>query len=271
MRRRRILLVVAIALAASAAGAALVATRPASPFETTLEFRIRDRVSGEAVWDVTVTIQDRFLRTYNAGAGEPLVFTRLTPGPAVLEVAAPDYQPVKVPITLRRGRNRIDEPVDLVGLQIPNLSHFMVTEEVSGAELHATIWPISNEGPAVVNHPALDLWVGVRISAQRPGGTRGETLFAGEIEWRWDPAPGVLARYRAQIPLGQIDDGGASPVVIDYLVVVPDPLAIERDEAAAIVTAAWTEREPASLPAYLARYGDRFDFSLHTSWNVSRP
>ena len=59
--------------------------------------------------------------------------------------------------------------------------------------------------------------------------------------------------------------------MIDYLVIVPDPLAIERDEVAAIVTAAWTDREPASLPAYLARYADRFDFYFHTSWNLSRP
>ena len=81
----------------------------------------------------------------------------------------------------------------------------------------------------------------------------------------------MLARYRARIPLGEIDDGGAVPLVIDYLVVVPDPLAIERDEVAAIVTAAWTDREPVALPAYLAQYADRFDFSLHTSWNLRRP
>ena len=271
MGRRRFSLAVAIAVAAAGTVAALVALRSAPPFETTLEFHVRDRVSGGPVWDATVTIQDRFLRTWYAGAGEPLVFTRLAPGPAVLEVAAPDYQPMKVPIELRRGTNRIDEPIELVGMRIPDLSHFMVTEDVSGAELHATIWPISHQGPAVVNHPALDLWVGARVSAQGPGGTRGETLFAGEIVWNWDAAPGVLARYRARIPLEQIDDGGASPLVIDYLVVVPDPLAIERDEVAAVVTAAWTAIEPASLPAHLAQYADRFDYYLHTSWNLSRP
>ena len=182
MGRRRILRVVAIAVAAAGAVAALAALVSAAPFETTLEFRIRDRVSGGPVWAATVTIQDRFLRTYYAGAGEPLVFARLAPGEAVLAVSAPDYQPMKVSITLRRGGNRIDEPIDLVGLRIPDLSHFMVTEDVSGSDLLATIWPISHQGPAVVNHPALDLWIGARISAQLPGGTRGETLFAGEIE-----------------------------------------------------------------------------------------
>ena len=271
MGRRPIAFVVAITAAAAGTAAALAALVSAAPFETTLEFRIRDRVSGGPVWAATVTIQNRFLRTYYAGAGDPLVFTRLAPGPAVLEVAAPDYQPMTVPIELRRGRNRLDEPIDLVGLQIPSLSHFMVTEDVSEGELHATIWPISYQGPAVVNHPALDLWVGARISAQLPGGIRGETLFAGEIEWSWDPAPGSLARYRARIPLDEAGEGGAAPLVIDYLVIVPDPLAIERDEVAAIVTAAWAELEPASLPAYLARYADRFDFSLHTSWDLNRP
>ena len=271
MGRRRISLVAAIAVAGAGAVAALAALVSAAPFETRLEFRIRDGVSTGAVWDATVTLQDRFLRAWYAGDEDTLVFARLDPGEATLEVSAPDYQSVSVPVTLRRGRNRIDEPIDMTGLRIPGLSHFMVSEDVSGSDLHATFWPLSSQGPAVVNHPALDLWIGARISTQLSGATRGETLFAGEIEWSWDQSRKALARYRARIPLEQIEDRGAALLVIDYLVIVPDPLAIERDEVAAIVTAAWTDREPASLPAYLAQYADRFDFSLHTSWNLSLP
>ena len=271
MGRRTISLVAAIAVAAAATVAALVALVSTAPFETTLEFRIRDGVSTGPVWNATATVQNRFQRTWHAGDGDTLVFTRLRPGEAMLEVSAPDYQSVSVPVTLRRGRNRIDGPIDMNGLRIPGLSHFMVSEDLSGSDLHATFWPLSSQGPAVVNHPALDLWIGARISSQQPGATRGETLFAGEVEWNWDPSPKALARYRARIPLERIEERGAAPLVIDYLVIVPDPLAIERDEVAAIVTAAWTDREPASLPAYLARYADQFDFSLHTSWNLSRP
>ena len=280
MGRRRISLVAAVA--AAGAVAALAALVAAAPFETTLEFHIRDRVTGGAVRNATVTLQDRFLRAWYAGDGDTLVFSRLDPGEATLEVSAPDYQSRKVPVTLRRGRNRIDEPIDMTGLRIPGLSHFMVSEDVSGSDLYATFWPLSSQGPAVVNHPALELWIGARISAQRSGAgaatdaggagpARGETLFAGELEWIWDSSPKALARYRARIPLEPIEAGGATLLVIDYLVIVPDPLAIERDEVAAIVTAAWTGREPASLPAYLARYADRFDFYLHTSWNLRRP
>ena len=170
----------------------------------------------------------------------------------------------------------------MTGLRIPDLSHFIVSEDLSGSDLHATFWPLSSQGPAVVNHPALDLWIGARISTQLSGGraataaggagaTRGETLFAGEIEWSWDPSRKALARYRARIPLEEIGEGGAALFVIDYLVIVPDPLAIVRDEVAAIVNAAWTDREPASLQAYLAQYADRFDSYFHTSWNLSRP
>ena len=279
MGRRRISFVIVIA--AAGVIVALVGLLSISPFETTLEFRIRDHVSRGAVWNATVTLQDRFLRTYYAGDGDPLLFARLDPGAATLEVSAPDYQSMSVPITLRRGRNRIDEPIDMIGLRIPDLAHFIVSEDLSGSDLHATIWPISNRGPAVVNHPALDLWIGARISAQlsgghaatadsRAGATRGETLFAGEIEWSWDPSLKALARYRARIPLEDIEESEAVLFVIDYLVIVPDPLAIERDEVAAIVTAAWTDLEPASLQAYLAQYADRFDFYIHTSWNLSR-
>lgn len=271
MGRRRVWAGVSIAVAAAGAVAALVALVSAAPFETTLEFRIRDRVSTGAVWNATVTLQDRFLRTWHAGDGDTLVFSRLRPGEATLEVSAPDYQSVSVPVTLRRGSNRIEEPIDMTGLRIPGLSRFMVSEDPSGSELHATFWPLTSQGPAVVNHPALDLWIGVRISTQLAGATRGATLFAGEIDWSWDQSRKALARYRARIPLERIEDRGAAALVIDYLVIVPDPLAIERAEAAAIVTAAWTDREPASLPAYLAQYADRFDFSLHTSWNLRRP
>ena len=271
MGRRRIWVVAAVAVAAAGVVATLAAFVSAAPFETTLEFRIRDRVSTGAVWNATATLQDRFLRSWYAGDGDTLVFSRLNPGEATLEVSAPDYRSVSVPVTLRRGRNRIDEPIDLTGLRIPGLSHFMVSEDASGSDLYATLWPLSSEGPAVVNHPALELWIGARISAQRDGAIRGETLFAGEIEWSWNSSRKALARYRARIPLEQIEAGGATLFVIDYLVIVPDPLVIERDEVAAIVTAAWTDREPASLPAYLSRYADRFDFYLHTSWNLRRP
>ena len=271
MSRRRIWLVAASAVVAAGAVAALAALVSAAPFETTLEFRIRDRVTRGAVWNVTVTLQDRFLRSWYAGDGDTLVFTRLRPGEATLEVSAPDYRSASVPVTLRRGRNRLDEPIDMTGLQIPGLSRFMVSEDLSESELHATLWPLTSQGPAVVNHPALDLWIGARISTQLPGPIRGETLFAGEIEWSWDQSRKALARYRARLPLEQIEARGGTPLVIDYLVIVPDPLAIERDEVAAIVTAARTDREPASLPAYLARYADRFDFYLHTSWNLRRP
>ena len=269
-RRRRISS--AIVISAVGAVAAPVALLFAVPFETTLEFRIRDRVSGGAVWNATVTLQDRFLRTYYAGGGESLVFTRLDPGQATLEVSAPDYQSMSVPVTLRRGRNRIDEPIDMIGMRIPDLSHFILSEDFSGSTRYAAIWPISNRGPAVVNHPALDLWIGARISTQLSGATRGETLFAGEIEWSWDHSPEALSRYRARIPLEEIEEREAVTFVIDYLVIVPDPLAIERDEVAAIVTAAWTELDaPAALEPYLAQYVDRFDFYVHTSWNLSRP
>lgn len=273
-RRRRIprVAVIGAAAAAIAAAAGLLA---AVPFETTLEFRIRDRVSRGAVWNATVTIRDRFLRAYHAGGGDSLVFSRLAPGAATLTVSAPNYQTVSVPVTLRRGRNRIAEPIEVIGLKIPELARFIVSEELSGAPPQATIWPLSKEGPAVVNHPALDLWIGARISTQPAGGqaaARGETLFAGELEWSWDHSPDALARYRARLPLEAIAQAGAGRFAIDYLLIVPDPLAIERGEVAAIVAAAWTASvDPAALRTYLTRYADRFDFYVHTSRNLSRP
>ena len=96
-RRTRILLgisaVVLLAAAAAILGALL--TR-----DTVLELRVRDAVSHRWVWDLTLRLQDRELRSFYQSdtALRTFRFTHLRPGPATLQLSAPDYQALSVPV-----------------------------------------------------------------------------------------------------------------------------------------------------------------------------
>ena len=116
------------------------------------------------------------------------MFTRLQPGPATLEISAPSYVAQTIPVTLKRGANRLAEPVELVGYEIPDLVQWIIFENHAGNDIVQELRPVSSAGPAVINHPAMDLWIGARISVQvkdgvpvreetDTGAARGEELF----------------------------------------------------------------------------------------------
>ena len=251
--------------------------------ETTFEFQLRDSVSHSAVWDATVTLQDRYLRSfYQSDNGiKTLRFRSLRPGDAVVEVSAPAYQGVSVPVRLGRGKNRLDEPIDLAGLYIPGLSRFVISETHVEGEPWARLLPIDDSGPAIAQYPAVDLWIGARISVQLSDGVasrersvsgagRGQTRFAGELEWIWDSSPTALAKYRARLPVAAFAAEDASFYVIDYLIIVPKSLETEREAIEEIATEAWTLTGPVELTNYLDQFSE-FDYYISTNWNVGWP
>jgi hypothetical protein len=280
MKTRRILIpvFVILALAAVAVGVYLVM----NPVQTTLQFEVRDSVSKAWVWDATLQLQGRVIRAYYQSdrGPTPFVFTGLKPGTAELEISAPAYVSVTIPITLKRGENRLPEPIDLVGYEIPGLSRFIVFEERDGADLVQEIRPVSKDGPAVLNHPCLDLWIGARITVQiknglpvqqetEEGSERGEELFKGILKWQFDPTPETTFRYSSRIPGADIRPNQDPYWVIDYLIVTPDPRKIKRDELEAIMDKAWS-LPPAAIAGYLKPYEDQGVLTpyIFTSWNV---
>jgi hypothetical protein len=211
---------------------------------------------------------------------EPQRFTRLKPGPATLEIGAPSYQPVSRQLTLKRGSNRLPEPIELVGLEIPELKSFIMFEDLVGSDVQVEIRPVSNAGPAVLNHPCLDLWIGARVTVQlknglpvqeetEVGSTRGEELFRGRIEWKFDPYPETVFRYSAVVPGAKIKPSSAPYRVVDYLVVLPRPLAITRQELEEIMEKTWTLK-PEAVEGYLRPYEEqgKIRVEVFTSWNV---
>ena len=277
--RRALLAALASAAVVAAAAAVYVAGNPA---DTTYEFVVRDAVSGNWVWDATFRLQGRVIRShFQSDRGpRPQVFTRLQPGPATLEISAPSYEARTIPVTLKRGANRLAAPVELVGSAIPDLAEWIVFEQWEGNDVVQELRPVSSAGPAVTNHPALDLWIGARISVQvkdgvpareetDAGAARGEELYRGKLQWTWDAAPETTFRYSASISGAEIKANSAPYWVIDYLIVVPAPAADDAAEIDRIMEQAW-ELPPEAIAARLEPHEKAGTLSAYqfTSWNV---
>jgi hypothetical protein len=253
-----------------------------NPVVTTLEFQARDAVSKNWVYDATFRLQDREIRSFFQSDRGPQVqrFTNLKAGEATLELSAPHYVPISYKLVLRKGKNRIESPFDLVGYEIPELKEFIIFEEKNGNDIKCEIRPVSKAGPAVVNHPCLDLWIGARVSVQmknglpvqqetETGSVRGEELFRGRIDWQFDPYPETVFRYSALIPGARIKPSKAPFWVVDYLIVVPDPRQLSKDELNGIMEKAGA-LSPEELQKYLQPYEKEQKLTTYvfTSWNV---
>jgi hypothetical protein len=280
MKGKQILipLIVVAVIAAVAVSTYLVM----NPVVTTLEFQARDAVSKNWVYDATFRLQNREIRSFfqSDRGPEEQRFSNLKTGKATLELSAPHYVPVSYPLVLKRGQNRIESPFDLVGYEIPELKEFIIFENKTGNDIQCEIRPASKAGPAVVNHPCLDLWIGARVSVQmknglpvqqetESGSVRGEELFRGRIDWHFDPYPETVFRYSALIPGAKIKPTKAPYWVVDYLIVVPDPRKISKEELNGIMENAGA-LTPEELQKYLQPYQkeQKLETYVSTSWNV---
>jgi hypothetical protein len=280
MKTRRVLIpVLIIALIVAVAVVVYVAM---NPVDTTLEFVARDAVSKGWVWDATFSLQGRVIRSHFQSDRGPLPqrFTHLEPGEATLELSAPSYVSQTITVNLKRGENRLPEPIDLVGYEIPDLTKWIIFEDRVGNDIVQEIRPVSSKGPAILNHPCLDIWLGARVSVQvydglpaqeetEEGSERGEQLYKGILDWEWDGLPETTFRYSSAIPGSQIKANTDPYWVIDYLIVVPDPRKISREEVDQIMEKAW-DLSPQAIPEYLAPYEQEGKLTpyVFTSWNV---
>ncbi len=249
--------------------------------QTTLSFSARDAVSGKWVWDLTARLQGREIRSFFQSDTGPIAFrfSRLAPGKSVLSISAPAYKEVEVPVTLGRGANRLLQPVEMQGLEIPTLDHFVVFENLDGADVVAQLRPVGTDGKAVLNHPCLPIWLGCRIAVEVKGGVpvreetekgtaRGDELFRGRVDWQWDPAPETVFRYSARVASSRIKEDPAPYRVVDYLVVVPDPLKIGKAELDSLMERVWALGDPAAIARALDAEKGRLRYFTDTSWNV---
>ena len=94
---------------------------------------------------------------------------------------------------LRRGANRLSQPIEMTGFEIPNLQRFYVFERLEGGDFVSQLRPAGADGHAVVNHPCLPLRVSARVAVQvkngkpiteavEEGSGRGAELFSGHVD-----------------------------------------------------------------------------------------
>jgi hypothetical protein len=279
MRARPILVLCLIVAALGCV--ALAAYIGSARFDTSLSFRFEDSVSRNWVWDATAKLQDRVSRIfYQSDAGPiPFVFTHLKRGQSTLTITAEGYEPVSVPVRLTRGANRIEKPIEMRGLEIPDLKGFVVFEQPVGGDIIAQLRPLGADGRAVQNHPCLDIRVSCRVSLQvkngvpiqepmDSGSARGETVFQGSIPWEWDAMPETVFRYTARISGTLIRPDPSLYRVIDYLIVVPDPRRITSKELDTLIARAAQIEKTDELKAFLDTEKGRVRYFLDTSWNA---
>ncbi|HOV64469.1 MAG TPA: hypothetical protein PLG43_11370 [Spirochaetia bacterium] len=252
-----------------------------SPQSTTLEFTVRDAVSLSWVWDMEASIQNTIINGYfQSDRGPvPFVFRDLKPGSGILSITAPFYQPIDIPVDLRRGKNIITEPIDLRGLYIDDLSAFYVFEEKGRDGFSFTFRPVSSKGMAIQYHPCIDIWVGLMVSEQIRNGTyvtepvdegseRGTVLYKGELPWYWDSVPETQFRYKATLAGKLISPSPAPYLVFDYLIIVPKPgFSIEKD-VKPVIEHAWKMDSIEKILSFLNSRTETFSFYYDTSWNI---
>lgn len=280
MKGERIIVPVLVVAAVAAIAVGVYVSM--NPVDTTLEFQVRDAVSKNWVYSATFRLENREIRSHFQSDHGPTVqrFTHLKPGKAVLSIGAPGYEPFAKELILKRGRNVLPAPVDLMGVEIPMLKDFIIFEDKEGSDIKCEIQPRSLDGPAVVNHPCMDLWIWARVTAQlksgipvqqetEEGSVRGEELFRGRLAWEFDPYPEAIFRYIARIPGAMLKATQAPLWVVDYLIVIPDPRKITREELDKLEEGS-QGLEPAKINAYLKPLVEQQKLKVYTytSWNV---
>ncbi len=277
---KRLLTIAGVVVLAAVAVLAIALVRMQNA-PATLEFSVLDAESRGWVWEMTAGLHDRFIRGYYQSDAGPIRFrfTRLARGEGTLEITAPYYETARVPVHLRAGANLLQPPVLMRGLQIPGLDHFLAFETLKGTDIQAQLRPVGADGKAILNHPCLPLWIGCTISTEMKdgvpaaevtdtGASRGKELFQGQVPWRWDPMPETQFRYSALIAGAAITEDPAPLRVIDYLIVVPDPLKLGREELASLMESIWKLGGMEARRAALEKERGRLRYFTDTSWNV---
>jgi len=185
-------------------------------------------------------------------------------------------------IDLHPGENRVEGAIDLVGYEIPELERFLAVERYDSGRLSVQLRPLASGGGAVIDHPCLDIRVFLRVSVQldgdapaqatlEEGARRGNLLFAGPINWRWNASREATFRYEVFIPTDQFVASEASFWVIDYLILAPDPRTTSGTSLSRIMRDIEREKGLDEVLDYLAGLDSSVSYFTATSWNVRNP
>ena len=246
-----------------------------------LEFSIQDKVCGSWVWNANITFQDRVIQSFYQGdAGiKTLRFTDLKTGEWKLTISAPLYKPETIIVNIKKGFNSLIDPIELTGLSFSDLHHFVVFETINNNEIVSELRPVNSKGESSLKHPCLDIRIFTMVSEQMKDGLfarnsesadsyRGNLIFAGEIDWSWDSGFDTIFRYSAHIPGSELSDSKAAFLIIDYLIIIPDPEQMDSDNMDELSLKLSETSEIEAMIELLDSFGTKIRYFLTTSWNV---
>jgi len=237
---------------------------------------VRDALSGAPVRDSSL----RFERWAVQGFSAPSVtLIHLLPGWHTLSAVAPGYLPASERIAVGLGGVTSAPPLALVGYAIPGLKGFAIAAEREARGILVRLAPVDDSGRFIREFPCLDLRIVLRVSIQVEGASvatsptagspeRGALLFDGVASWRWDSSPGAAYRYRALVRSDQLSALPAPYVVVDALVVVPDPRRIGARELDRVADELQGISDPAAVAAIERQYEGRVEIYRAVEWNT---
>jgi len=242
--------------------------------KTTLSFEILDANSRNWVWDTTAHLQNRVIHGYYTTMYH---FTKLSPGTFDLTVSAPHYEQAKVKVHIRAGQDNRIPPISLLGYGIPGYSKFTLAADRTARGLELRLTPMDADGNLIKIFPCLDLKIAVRVFIQNKGGIpaltptsdgaeRGTKLFEGTIDWFWNPATEAIFRYSALIP--GISPATAPYIVVDYVVVLPDPRKISPPDVDILMKELFQHQDMMPSTDDLRPHSGKIKIESGTLWNV---
>ena len=251
--------------------------------ETTLDFKVMDSVSKKWVWEATIKFQDKVIESYFQSDHEPaeLIFTKLKSGNYELSVEAPYYESFSKTVNIKPGKNVLDEPILMKGLEIPSLDRVVVTEEWLNRDLFIELRLENTSGNTIINHPCIDIKVAAIIYEQlkdgmyvmtkeQRGSERGKILYKDWIDWSWDSTPETTFRYKGLLPGGRIEKSQTNYYVIDYFIIVPKPDFVGSEEYDSVIEEISRVKNIDEVLNILNNEKNKVKYFIDSSWGIAR-
>ncbi len=240
--------------------------------DTVLEFRLQDSVTGSWVWDAEIIFQGKIINAfYQIETGKKIYrFTNLEKGNWELVVKAPSCRTEIINVSIKNGINKLDNPVIMTGLEIPGLDRFIVVENKSGNKITSELRPVDVKDNVIINHPSLNIAVLALISEQLDQEPyRGKRLFYGTVPWLWNTQIDKAYRYELELPYSVFKELNTKFLIIDYLVIVPDPVNMTKQELDLFLQKAGGYTRVEDVIEFLELNKDKLKYYITTSKNIS--
>ncbi|MBN1523294.1 MAG: hypothetical protein JW904_02320 [Spirochaetales bacterium] len=243
----------------------------------TLEVTIVDEYAGTAIWDSSVSFQNRY---HNGYFNKTFNFTNIATGDFELVVTAPNYQEQRVMIPVLPGPNVYAEPIKMKAIAIPEFYQFYIENNADATGVAVIFVPINKAGDFIKPFPGVNVVPAIRISEQwkdgvpvvkseTSGSVRGPELYSGVPSWQAADVEGAFFKYLIEVKPDEIKNSAAAYYVVDCLVLLPDWKKVTMQQVTQILEGIKGIDDPKDLSEYLSKYEPDVKYTYKVLWNVA--